>query len=59
VIRQETDWTKKKDFGKTPDYLSKIKDNIDTEYKMIQNLHLSEAEEMERQRYVMSQEEVK
>lgn len=33
------DWLKKKDFGKTPEYLSKIKENIEGEYKMIQNLH--------------------
>ena len=32
VIKSETNWTQKKDFGKVPDYLSKIKDNISTEY---------------------------
>lgn len=36
---EEVDWQKKKDFGKTPEYLNKIKDNIQNEYKMIQNLH--------------------
>ena len=40
------DWTKKKDFGKTPDYLNKIKESIGSEYNMIQNLHLSEANEL-------------
>jgi len=48
VIKQETDWTSKRDYGKTPEYLSKIRDNIDQEYKMIQNLHMNEAEEQER-----------
>ena len=33
------DWQKKKDFGQTPDYLNRIKENIQNEYKMIQNLH--------------------
>lgn len=32
------EWTKKKDYGKTPEYLNRIKDNIDNEYKMIRNL---------------------
>lgn len=26
---EPTDWTKKKDYGVTPDYIHKIKDNID------------------------------
>jgi hypothetical protein len=33
------DWTKKKDYGQTPTYIHKIKENIDNEYKMIRNLH--------------------
>ena len=28
-IVDEQNWTKKKDYGKTPEYLSKIQDNID------------------------------
>jgi len=46
VIKQSTDWTKKKEFGKTPEYLNKIKESIGSEYNMIQNLHLSEADEL-------------
>ena len=37
---EQADYLKKKDFGKTPDYLNKIKENIQNEYKMIQNLHM-------------------
>lgn len=36
---EPVDWTKKKDFGQTPAYLRRIKENIDNEYKMIRNLH--------------------
>ena len=36
---EPTDWKKKKDYGQTPEYLNKIKENIDSEYKMIRNLH--------------------
>ena len=35
---EPADWLKKKQYGKTPDYIHKIKENIDNEYKMIQNL---------------------
>ena len=36
----EPDYLKKKDFGRSPDYINKIKDNIQNEYTMIQNLHM-------------------
>jgi hypothetical protein len=36
---EPVDWQKKKDFGKTPEYLNRIKENIQNEYTMIQNLH--------------------
>ena len=37
---EELDYLVKKDYGKTPDYLNRIKDNIQKEYEMIQNLHM-------------------
>ena len=33
-----TDWTRKKDYGKTPEYLNTIKEKLNDEYKMIQSL---------------------
>lgn len=39
VMKQDVNWIEKKDFGQVPDYLTKIKSNIETEYRMIQNLH--------------------
>jgi hypothetical protein len=39
------DWQKKKDFGRTPQYLERIKENIQNEYKMIQNLHEQQSEQ--------------
>jgi hypothetical protein len=38
-IADPIDWQKKKDFGRTPSYLNRIKENIQGEYQMIQNLH--------------------
>lgn len=42
---EDPDWLKKKDFGRIPDYLNRIKENIQTEYKMIQNLHMQNSDE--------------
>ena len=36
---EEEDWFKKKDYGRTPDYLYGVKENIDNEYRLIQRLH--------------------
>ncbi len=37
--KENTDYLKKKDYGKTPTYIENIKESIGNEYKMIQNLH--------------------
>lgn len=42
---EPVDWQKKKDFGRTPQYLERIKENIQNEYKMIQNLHEQQSEQ--------------
>lgn len=57
VIPQNPNYLNKKDYGETPKYLRHIKDNIQEEYTMIQNLHISENQELERQKYVMSLQE--
>lgn len=46
------DWTKKKDFGQTPQYINRIKENIQNEYKMIQNLHMQYNDEKYRSCYL-------
>lgn len=50
-MNEPTNFLKKKDYGSVPNYLQRNKEHLQTEYKMIQNLHLSEAEEQQRQRY--------
>ena len=42
---EAVDWTKKKDYGEVPDYLHRLKENIQSEYQMIQNLHARNSEE--------------
>lgn len=45
AAKEEIDWQKKSDFGKVPDYLSRIKENIENEYKMIRNLSNDQQED--------------
>lgn len=42
---EPVDWTKKKNYGEVPDYLHRLKENIQSEYQMIQNLHARNSEE--------------
>jgi hypothetical protein len=39
------DWLKKQSYGEIPEYLRRIKENIQGEYRMIQNLHAKNSEE--------------
>lgn len=38
-LPKQEDWTKKKNYGKTPAYLTHIKDTLSSEYKLMQTLH--------------------
>ena len=35
TMPEDKSWTSKKDYGRTPDYLTRIKDSITSEYRMI------------------------
>jgi hypothetical protein len=37
--QEAPNWFEKREYGQVPQYLSKIKDSIQQEYKMIQTLH--------------------
>jgi hypothetical protein len=39
------DWLKKQAYGEIPNYLQRIKENIQNEYRMIQNLHAKNNED--------------
>jgi hypothetical protein len=39
------DWLKKQSYGEIPEYLQRIKENIQNEYRMIQNLHAKNNED--------------
>lgn len=51
VQREDVDYLSKKDFGRVPNYLEKIKSNIMNEYTMIQEMHRQEQEEQEKQKF--------
>ncbi len=50
----DTNWLKKKDYGRNPDYISDVKENITNEYKLIQRLH----EESQQKQPYLTEEEV-
>ena len=52
-------YVEKKDYGKVPAYLTKHKNEIEEEYKLIKEMQVQEEENQERQKYLISDEEKK
>jgi hypothetical protein len=52
-------YVNKEDYGKTPQYLEKIKENINREYDHIKNLRNMEEEEEARKKFLLNDEEVR
>ena len=48
---------KKKAYGKTPGYLTKIKNEIQDEYNLVKEMQLEEQAERDRQKMLMPEEE--
>jgi len=55
--RQEQDMLKKKTYGKVPKYVTKIKEEIETEYNLVREMQIEEQNERDRQRMLMPEEE--
>lgn len=51
------DFLKKKNYGKTPQYLTNIKNDIDDEYQLVREMQIDQREEEDRQKYLMPEEE--
>ena len=49
---------KKKTYGKTPQYLNKIKNDIEEEYSTLRQLKQEQMDEEDRQKFLMSAEEI-
>jgi len=52
-------YVNKEDYGKTPQYLEKIKENINKEYEHVRNLRDMEEEEEARRKFLLNDEEVR
>ena len=56
---QDQDYLKKKTYGKVPKYLKNIKNEIEDEYKYVQDLHREEEAELEQQQFLLPDDERK
>jgi hypothetical protein len=54
---KEKDFTKKKNYGKCPGYLQKIKKEIDEEYELVREMQLQEDRLQEESKFLLSEEE--
>jgi hypothetical protein len=52
-------YTKKQEYGKTPEYLKNIKEEMNREYDHIKHLHQQEEQELANEKFLLSEEEVK
>lgn len=55
--KQERDYLKKKNFGKVPKYVGKIKAEIEDEYNMVREMQIEEQAEKDRQKFLMPEGE--
>jgi len=56
---KEKDMLKKKTYGKTPKYLTNIKNEIEDEYNLVREMQIEEQAEEDRRKYLMPEEERK
>jgi len=54
---KDKDYLKKKNFGKTPKYLEKIKNEITDEYNLVREMQVEEQNERDRQKFLMPESE--
>ena len=54
---KDKDYLKKKNFGKTPKYLEKIKNEITDEYNLVREMQVEEQNEKDRQKFLMPENE--
>jgi len=59
IIEQPTKYAEKKDFGKVPKYLENIKDQMNREYEHIKAVHIQDEEERDKEKFLMSEEELR
>lgn len=55
--QKEKDYLKKKNFGKCPKYITKIKNEIEDEYNLVREMQIEEQNERDRQKFLMPDSE--
>ncbi len=53
----DKDYLKKKNYGKVPKYLQKIKKEIEDEYQLVREMQIEEEADMDRQKFLMDDSE--
>lgn len=56
-VNKEKDYLKKKNYGKVPKYLQKIKNEIEDEYQLVREMQIEEEADMDRQKFLMDETE--
>lgn len=54
---QGRDYLKKKNYGRVPKYLQKIKQEIEDEYQLVREMQIEEEADMDRQKFLMDETE--
>ena len=55
----DKDYLNKKNFGKVPQYIQKIKREIEDEYQMVREMQIEEENERDKQKFLMTDDERK
>lgn len=53
----DKDYLKKRNYGKVPKYLQKIKKDIDDEYQLVREMQIEEEADLDRQKFLMDENE--
>ena len=56
-MTKEKDMLKKKNYGKVPKYMTKIKNEIEDEYNLVREMQIEEQNERDRQKFLMPENE--
>lgn len=54
---KDKDFLKKQTYGKTPKYLTNIKNEIEDEYNLVREMQIEEQAEEDRRKYLMPEDE--
>ena len=56
-VNPDRDYLKKKNFGKVPQYIQKIKSEIEDEYQMVREMQIEEENERDKQKFLLTDDE--